>query len=263
MVPAGPAAALPEEAPLVLWVWERPTPALIEAVETDGFDTVYLHVPPGSASDRDIRHFVESAHEISVSVYALAGVPRWAQQPAPFYGWLDEIVGSQRFDGIVLDIEPYLLADWNDPKRRAGLLTGFLSVLEVAHAKAGALPMVTTVPFWWDDPRYQVKRGALLIEEVLMRSDRIAVMAYRDQLESGDGIIALAADEISLAARLGKQVVVTLHVAPETLDKLTFHEEGRAALEAAASLLAETWRVGRGLAGVAIHSYRPYLGLTP
>lgn len=258
---AGPAGALPDEVDLVLWVWERPTAAVIDVVLADGFDTVYLHVPPGSASNRDISRFVESAHRASVDVYALAGVPRWAQEPAPLYGWLDEVVESGRFDGIVVDIEPYLLSDWKQLKRRAGLVDDFLDVVEEAQARAGILPVVVAVPFWWDQPRYQTNRDGLLVQEVLMRCDAIAVMAYRDQLVSDDGIVSLTADEIRLAGELGKQVIVTLQVAPEAVSKLTFSEEGREGLAAAVSGLAESWRIGRGFGGVAVHSYRSYLDL--
>ena len=260
---AGPVEALPQEVPLVLWVWERPTAAVLETVIADGFDTVYLHVPPGSASDRDIRQFVDSAHEVSVAVYALAGVPRWAQQPAPFYRWLDEVVASDRFDGVVIDVEPHLLKDWRYPKQRAGLLDDYLGVLEVAQSKVGGLPLVATVPFWWDEPRYRIRRDLLLVEEVLLRTDLVAIMAYRDGLASEDGIVALAADEVELAAGWGKQVVVSLQVAPDTLDKLTFFEEGRTVLEETTASLAEVWKVGRGLAGLAVHAYRPYVGLKP
>lgn len=260
---AGPAGAFPDEVDLVLWVWERPTPAVIDVVLADGFDTVYLHVPPGSASNRDISRFVESAHQASVDVHALAGVPRWAQEPGALYAWLDEVVESGEFDGIVVDIEPYLLSDWKQLKRRARLVDDFLDVLEVARARAGILPIVVAVPFWWDHPRYQTNRDGLLIQEVLMRCDAIAVMAYRDQLRSDDGIVSLTADEIRLAGELGKQVIVTLQVAPEAISKLTFNEEGREGLVAAVSGLAESWRIGRGFGGVALHSYRSYVELAP
>ncbi len=260
---AGPAGALPDQVDVVLWVWERPTPAVIDVVLTDGFDSVYLHVPPGSTSSRDISRFVESVHQASVDVYALAGVPRWAQEPAALYAWLDEVVESGRFDGVVVDIEPYLLSDWKQLKRRAGLVDDFLDMLEEAQARAGILPIVVAVPFWWDHPRYQTNRDGLLVQEVLMRCDAIAVMAYRDRLTSDDGIVSLTADEIRLAGELGKQVIVTLQVAPEALSKLTFSEEGREGLTAAVSGLAESWRIGRGFGGVAIHSYRSYAELTP
>ena len=263
MSSVGPAAALTIEAPLVLWVWERPTSAVIDTAVADGFGTVYLHVPPGSSSNGNMRRFVQSAHQASVEVFALAGVPGWAQEPDSFYAWLDEVVESGQFDGIVVDIEPYLLPDWKHPKRRAGLMDDYLDVLDGARVKAGALPVVATVPFWWDDPRYQVGRDSLLIEEVLKRADTIAVMAYRDLLHTNDGIVALTSSEITMAAASGKQAVVTLQVAPDTLSKVTFAEEGHDALVSAAASLAEIWQVGRGFGGIAIHSFGPYVELAP
>jgi hypothetical protein len=263
LLPAGRAAALPADVPLVLWVWEHPSPRLIDTVVADGFDVVFLHVQPGSTSDPAIQRFIESAHQASVDVYALAGVPRWAHVSGPFFAWMDEVLQSERFDGIVIDIEPHLLADWASPKRRVGLVDDYLSLLETARLRAGTLPLVTTVPFWWDDSRYQVRRESLLVEDVLMRSDAIAVMAYRDQLLTGDGILAVTANEVRLAAAHGKQVYVTLQTARDSLPKLTFFEEGKGALDAAVETLADAWNVGRGFGGVAIHSYRSYVALEP
>jgi hypothetical protein len=263
LLPAGRVGALPADVPLVLWVWERPSPGLIQTVVADGFDVVYLHVLPGNTSDPAIGRFLESAHQASVDVYALSGVPRWAQESGPFLAWLDEVIVSGRFDGIVIDIEPHLLADWAHPKRRVGILDDYLGVLDMARVRAGALPVVATVPFWWDDPRYQFRRGSLLIEDVLVRSDAIAIMAYRDQLETSNGIAALASDEIRMAAALGRRAIVTLQTARDTLPKLTFFEVGRGALGAAAAELGRRWTVGRGFGGVAIHSNRPYVELAP
>lgn len=255
------ADALDVEPPLVLWVWEQPTDSLVQTVIADGFDAVYLHFPPGSTRDPAYETLTRTLRSKAITVYALGGTPDWSQRPDQFEAWLKEVISSSLFDGIVLDVEPYLVPEWSNPKRRVGIMEDYLALLDLASS--AGLPVVVTVPFWWDDPRYRISRDAVLIEEVLMRSSAIAIMAYRDHVDGPDGIWGLVDREVAFAARYGKSSIITVQTAPDALPKLTFWEEGRATLLAALRNLSSRWIEGRGFGGLAVHSFRSYVDLPP
>ena len=257
--------ALPVSAtdtPRAMWVWHEPTQAIVDFSVERGIDRIFLHVAPGTSSDPDLAAFLSSAHSVGIEVFALAGDPSWAKRSRPFLSWVDEIVAHGGFDGLAPDIEPYALSDWNDAKRRSRLLTRYLDGLEDAHNRAGGLPLIPAVPFWWDEPEFAVK-GSLLIDEVIARVDGIAVMAYRDTADGPNGIITLAGYEVAAGSVAGKSVTIGVETAANSLDHVTFYEEGNAEMEAVLAQVASEWSSSSGFWGNAIHHYGSYLELGP
>ena len=250
------------DTPRAMWVWDQPTQALVDFSVERGIDRIFLHVAPGSSSDVAVGTFLDSAHSAGIEVFALAGDPSWAKRSRPFLNWVDEIVSHGGFDGLAPDIEPYALSDWNNKKRRSRLLTRYLDGLEDAHSRAGGLPLIPAVPFWWDEPEFAVK-GSLLIDEVISRVDGIAVMAYRDSAAGPNGIIALAGYEVAAGSQAGKSVTIGVETAANSLDHVTFYEEGNAEMEAVLADVASEWSSTSGYWGNAIHHYGSYLELGP
>lgn len=250
------------DTPRAMWVWDQPSQAIVDFSAQRGIDRIFLHVAPGFSSDESVDSFLASAHSEGIEVYALAGDPSWAKRTKPFFSWVDEVVFHGGFDGLAPDVEPYALPDWNNERRRSRLISRYLDALEGAHARAGDLPMIPAVPFWWDEAEFATK-GSLLIDEVLSRVDGIAVMAYRDTAEGPNGIIALAGYEIAAGSAAGKSVTVGVETAPNYYDHVTFYEEGNAAMETVLAEVAAEWGLSAGYWGNAIHHYGSYLELGP
>lgn len=260
MLTALPVAAT--DTPRAMWVWDEPSQAIVDFSTARGIDRVFLHVAPGFSSNPAVDSFLTSAHSQGIEVYALAGDPSWAKRSRPFLNWVDEVVSHGGFDGLAPDIEPYALSDWNNKKRRSRLISRYLDGLEDANARAGALPLIPAVPFWWDEPEFAVE-GSLLIDEVLSRVDGIAVMAYRDTAQGSNGIITLAGYEVAAGSAAGKSVTIGVETAPNTYDHVTFYEEGNGAMEAVLAEVVGQWGTYSGYWGNAIHHYGSYVGLKP
>lgn len=245
-----------------MWVWDGPSQAVIDFSLQRGVDRLFLNAPPGFSDDATFDSFLANAHQAGLEVYALAGDPSWAKRSRPFMQWVDEVVDHGGFDGLAPDVEPYALPDWNNKKRRPKVISSYLSALDGARSRAGGLPLVPAVPFWWDEPEFAVK-GSLLIDEVLNRVDGIAVMAYRDTAQGPNGIIALAGYEVAAATAAGKSAIIGVETAPNSLDYVTFFEEGNAVMETVLAEVSAHWVSSAGYWGNAIHHYGSYVSLAP
>jgi hypothetical protein len=89
------------------------------------------------------------------------------------------------------------------------------------------------------------------LEHVAERVDGIVVMAYRDRADGSDGILRHTVGEIVAGAAADKPVMIGVQTAADELDKLTFYEEGAAAMELDAVRQALTGAAGFG--GIAVH----------
>ena len=251
------------DTPRAMWVWEGPSPELLSFSAAQGIDRLYLNSPPGFSKDASYAEFIADAHAVGIEVYALAGDPSWAKRSRPFYRWAEEVVSHGGFDGLAPDVEPYALSEWNHDRRRSKLINSYLTALDGVVARAGGLPVVPAVPFWWDEPDFAVK-GSLLIDEVLHRVDGVAVMAYRDTAEGVNGIVTLSTYEVSLGSSLGKEVTIGVETAPDpTYEHITFYEEGEAAMETELAEVASAFVGELGFWGHAIHHFRSYQSLRP
>jgi hypothetical protein len=188
----------------------------------------------------------------------MGGDPSWAADSARWLAWVDEVVAHDGFDGVVFDVEPYLHWMWSTKQNR--LIRTYLRGLDQAVHRAGDLPVLAAVPFWFDEIEY---RRQPLVERVVSATDGIVVMAYRDHAEGVDGIIDLAATEAALAASLGRTFVIGVETGPVGLDKVSFAEEGSLAMETELAVVTAAFAATPGYAGVAIHHYASYSTMAP
>ena len=96
-----------------------------------------------------------------------------------------------------------------------------------------------------------------------IRADGIVVLAYRDVAAGPDGIIDHASTEVALAARANKPVILGVETAPAGLDKITFAEEGVAAMEGQLAQVVSAYQSVSSFDGIAIHHYGSYRTLVP
>lgn len=237
-----------------LWVWDVPDGGLLRFARNHDINTLYVHVPPGSAGDAKLSRLARQARDAGVRLWAMAGHARWADDPRIVSRWAREVARAGIYDGLVLDIEPYTLDAWDNAARRPKLLNRYLKGLRRAERDAGGLPLLAAVPFWFDHDSQQ-HRGRSLLDQVLENTDGVVVLAYRDHADGRDGVLRLSDGEVARATELGKLAIVGVQTAFDELDKLTFFEEGRTAMEDALDEVTGALRKHAGFGGIAIHHY--------
>ncbi|NUR87240.1 MAG: fibronectin type III domain-containing protein [Nonomuraea sp.] len=285
---ARPQKPTPHRQDRAMWIWEKAAYNLVlnpgsrRLLETSvpEVKTLYLGISPYAGRDviedarPRLRELIAWAHARGMRVHATVA----AGTSPPYLGVLpqyrDRAVTEmervlnynlssredERFDGINVDIEPYILP-WfraEQPEPQIQWLDTLRAMIERRDAAGSPLLFGPAIPRWLDT--LQIPYGGAtkpLSEHIQDMSDYIAIMDYRDQAQGGAGIIAQAQNEIAY----GKPLSVVLGV--ETLDiatsgdpaTITFREEGRDAMEAELSQVYQAFAGSKAFAGVAMHHY--------
>ena len=124
------------------------------------------------------------------------------------------------------------------------------------------LPLEADMPFWFDEITYQNTFGSgLLAEWVIANTDGVTLMAYRD---SAPMIIDIVKNEIAMAEKYGKQVVVGVEtgVTGEG-SSITFAEEGEAFMNGQLNKVAAHYSAYPSYEGIAIHHVGSWMTLKP
>ncbi len=127
---------------------------------------------------------------------------------------------DERFKGIHLDVEPYLLAGFGS-SRRDSILGNFIRLLSktAETARAGGLRIGVDLPAWFDDPDELTGEDRIidikgttkaLLDHILDIVDDVTLMDYRTDAGGGNGIAAQARGELKMASIRGKDVYVGL-----------------------------------------------------
>ncbi|GIO31242.1 MULTISPECIES: hypothetical protein [Paenibacillus] len=250
------------------WVWQTELiedggEHLLDFAHKEGINLIYLQI------NRDLpketyETFVRRAHEGNVAVHAMGGDPRWA---LPKY--LDRMLGlaewtmdynavappESRFDGIHLDIEPYVLPQWEEDPNAViqtweSNLTAFLG-----KTSGSGLELGIDIPFWFDG--YSTSEGGSLNEWLMRQFDHITVLAYRNEIDSDYGIIPLSRDELDLGDRLGKKVLIGVNTKQMPGEShTTFYGRNKEQMNQSLSALSEQLSSHSSFSGLAIHDFR-------
>ena len=277
--------------PRAVWTWERDSHAMLESpAEADAafaflhshkVDTIYLYADAFDGRNLIVdeptryRRFIAAAHRRGFKVHALLGsahlnteryvLPARRKQAQAMLQRVLAYNGAapreSRFDGVNLDIEPHLLAEWD--ARRHDLLGDFLDVsaewMAMARASQQDLAVGLAMPFWFDGIEIEWRgRTRPASEHLADLYDYIALMDYRDRADGSDGIIAHAAKEIAYAELHGKQVVIGLELTPNELRKVTFNHRSEADLERETAATQAVYGNSKAFAGFAFHHYGAY-----
>jgi hypothetical protein len=293
---AGASAAEPA-GPRAIWTWEGESYAMLDSegeaaqgiafLKAKSVGTIYLYADAWrgrnliASQPERYRRLVRRIHGAGLKVYALLGsgylhterfvLPRHRDEAvAMLKRVLDynaQAAPEERFDGINLDIEPHILAEWSS--RKMELLAGFVdlsdALMRVKAESGQTLPMGPAIPFWLDGIQleWQGKRKPVS-QHVQDIYDYVALMDYRDHAEGGDGLVSHAMDELHYGEAIGRPVLIGIETLPNELRKVSFHHLGEADLER--ELAATSRSVGkmRAFGGYVIHhyaAYRRWLGL--
>ncbi|WP_157259904.1 Ig-like domain-containing protein [Paenibacillus sp. OSY-SE] len=232
-----------------------------------------------------VEEFVEWSHEQGFQVHALIAGGTSPPYIAVYPQYHDDAVReiesvinynlaadeAARFDGVNIDIEPYILPDFADrapflQQQYLMLMDKMKSRVDVSKTKIAFGP---AIPRWYDtnvNTKAVEWKGTVkpLSEHIQDISDYISIMDYRDTASGSAGIIAGAQNELDYAESIGKVNSVVIGV--ETLDvassgdpeTITFREEGRVAMEAELALVYDAFAAYSSFAGVAVHHYDSY-----
>jgi hypothetical protein len=255
---AGRAATTTAPGPRATWVWGRPRTARLVRFATDqGVEDLFVSVPsnlPASGALGWYRDLRARTGAVGIRVHALGSDTSWLDDPASALHWQRDALSTGLFDGVHLDVEPWLHPDWRGgAAARDGLLRRYLDLLGGAAADT-TLPVEADISFWLHQ---HVVDGRRVDEAVLARVDAVTVMTYRDTATGPGSITALGAAALDAAARAGKRArlaVETNWLGDDAVSrKQTFFGSSRAALASALATVDGALRDHAAYAGVSVH----------
>ncbi len=155
----------------------------------------------------EIRQFISRLHSRGIDCYALMGNSAWALEEQAeevltqlnlVYDYNQASSAAQRLRGVVLDIEPYLLPQW-DTEDRLMLLRQYAEQMTAyyKYAQKLGLEVVICLPYWY----YKVFAAPL--EQLIGQAcDQAAIMNYNRHDEAGQ-----LAKEAEYAQRYHKTLI--------------------------------------------------------
>ncbi|GAA3399528.1 DNRLRE domain-containing protein [Paenibacillus hodogayensis] len=287
-----------------MWIWEPAAynlflnPGSRDVLDAFAKDTATfgsnpittLYVASGGFSGVDIledqpdkmRNFIAWAHDRGYQVHALVA----GGTSPPFFGayakyhdkatrQVEKVINynlaspaAARFDGVNVDIEPYISPDFKSPDRflQKQYLDGLRKIIERRNVSGVGLAIGPAIPRWYDSSPTASAidwNGSVkwLSEHVQDIADYISIMDYRDSADGSNGLIASVQGEIAYAAAIGKPNSVVVGV--ETIDvantsdpyTVTFRQKGRTAMEKELNKVYAAFGGEPGFGGVAVHQY--------
>lgn len=252
------------------WMFVEDEGGTFAFLESKGVNKVYVQI------DQDISKaaygsFIAKAKAEDIDVYALDGAPAWVAPKGyvnqdRFLSWVTDYQlqaeENARFEGVHLDVEPYLYSGWKS--NQAAAVKSFQALLTRAKTSTVKLdlPLEADIPFWFDEISYKNTYGqGLLAEWVIDNTAGVTIMAYRD---SAPMIIDIVKNEMAMARRLGKAVVVGVET--DQTDEgsiITFAEEGEAIMNQELAAVAAHYASNSAYKGIAVHHVGSWMTLRP
>ncbi len=240
-----------------MWLWSSADPAAVVPWATaQGVDEIFVAVPwqPTTAQLARLKELRNRTRAAGIRLSALGGDPSWALDAASAVAWRKRATATGLFDGIHLDVEPYLLPGWRTDQRR--IVAGYLAMLDAVRA-AGPEPLEADVPFWLAT----ISAGTTnLADAVIARVHAITVMSYRD---SATGVMDVGADLLARGQSASRPVRLAAETQPlEDCGYCTFAGQTRAGLTAQLSTVDTAAARYTSFNGVAVHDYDSWTRLS-
>ncbi|WP_103107035.1 hypothetical protein [Brevibacillus reuszeri] len=252
------------------WIWQseiigQDKQQVLEFCEQNEINLIYLRIDMNKPSDY-YRSFIREATAQGIEVHAVAGHPAWAfasnqKRMMNIVGWVKkynlESEPKERIRGIQLDIEPYLLPQWETERDRVirEWQANVEAFTEAVRDETGLTSSVA-LAFWLDDISTPDNPDMPLSKWMIDQFDTICIMAYRDTLNGSNGILSLIEQEMHEADELGRRVLVAVNLKKDMNDHVSFAEEGVTEMNRQLALLPEHLEEHPSYSGIAIHDYR-------
>ncbi|USG64492.1 hypothetical protein NDK47_20425 [Brevibacillus ruminantium] len=266
----------PEKTIKATWIWQAEMSAtqqqeILQFARENGINTIYLHIDRQKPFSH-YRSFLRAASKAGINVHALGGHPAWAltahrERMMELVDWVHrynrEAQPDERIAGIHLDIEPYLLPAWDSNQTQ--VLQQWVANMQVfvEQVKEEAdLEVSADLAFWLDDTPVPNDPERSVSEWMIETFDHVTLMAYRNSLDGSNGIEALVKNELGIADRLGKSVVIAVNAKEMPGEAhTTFHGAGEEVMNRVLEQTAERLRIHPSFAGIAVHDYRYWQNL--
>ena len=259
-----------------MWVWWGDAIAgnadkenqLFAFAAAKGITTLYFDSQGLITSNPDaLKSFISAARAHSLNVAMLFGEADWvpASGHAAAVSYMQKAVAlanampaSSRPFGVHFDVEPGDIS---------GQAMDYLDLLDELRAAKGPLDFTVDTKMAFDYSMV-TRNGSSkeLTKWVIDATDGVALMDYRNAAAlPGDTIIDHALMTLSYAASAGKHATIGLEVSCDVdyVDKISFCNEGNAALESEISKAKSQYIGNVSFAGIAIEHYNSYVTLKP
>lgn len=262
------------------WVWNTyqivyEKNEMLQFAKANGVNLIYLQIlKDGDITLDQYRTFIREATQNGIQVHALDGGSEWVlaenrHHLTDLISWVKQYNLSsainERFTGIHLDVEPYVLPDWS--KNQDAIVKAWVDSVKMfitqARTADSTLKLGSDIPAWLDYISIP-NNGGKLSTFMISQYDHVTLMAYRDFARGANGVIEIVQSEITQANQLGKKVIVGVNVItdPEG-DMVTFAEEGTAFMETQISQFYSALKVNASFAGHAVHDYTSWKNARP
>ncbi|WP_239617957.1 copper amine oxidase N-terminal domain-containing protein [Cohnella mopanensis] len=256
------------------WIWdsrmiEKDQDRILGFASDHDVTAIYLQLNRDIAANA-YADFIRSAKEKGIRVEALAGRPDWARksnqdQIKTFIAWTLQYNASakteERFDGLHLDIEPYLLSEWETKKKT--ILEEWIHNLRFIEqeTRGSGLKITLDVPFWLHTlkvPDTEYSLSAWLLEKF----DCLVIMDYRNHALGKDGIVDNAQAILREASALNKQAIVAVETTKSSEgDRVSFYSKSVEFMEQELQTAHQELSRYAGYDGMAIHDYKSWAAM--
>jgi hypothetical protein len=135
-----------------------------------------------------------------IRVHALGAEVWWLGDHAAGLAWQRQVLASGLFDGVHLDVEPWLHPAWGS--EASALLASWVDLLGQL-ARDTTAPLKADVPFWLHEHQVDGRPADVAVVGAV---DAVTVMSYRDTATGPDSITGVGATALATARRLGRPV---------------------------------------------------------
>jgi hypothetical protein len=244
---------------------------ILEYAKRQKINLIYLQMDP-SVKDASYSSFIKLAAAQGMEIHALAGDSHWVQPSEQahltgFIKWVkaynSRVSAKERFRGVHLDLEPYVLPEWKKKQSQLVVLWMKAVSLFASELKDSKLTSGADIPFWLDGIQTSKTAGALSLDEWMIdKLDQVTIMAYRNRAGTTNGIIALASHQVEAARKLRKKVIIAVETLPSKEGSyVTFHNKGRAVLTAELQKVEQAMKNNPAYLGYAVHDYKGWTDL--
>ncbi|WP_146113477.1 hypothetical protein [Paenibacillus sp. PCH8] len=219
------------------------------------------------------RSFVKRATAQGIEIHAMGGHPIWGKEEnRPRIQRLIDYVKNynaesepdEQFEGIHLDIEPYTLPEWES--NRDTLLTEWaanIAYFQEETKKDSHLETSADLAVWLDSFALPGKDTSVA-EYMIKTLDHVSLMAFRNMAEGSNGIAAVVSQEMEIADRLGKRLLISVEMKENHEGHhISFYQKGAAEMETQLAKLPDLLADYQAYQGNIVHAYDYWIEAKP
>lgn len=247
------------------WLWNTSeiitdSDKIINFLVNSNVKVLYLQIDY-TLKNEYYNSFIYKAREKGIAVQALDGSSNWvssdgAKYRTKFFDWLTAYQQSslvtQRFQGVHLDVEPYLNSKY--AKNPNSVFEKYQELLLMSKNSCAELNLDFSIdiPFWFYEISYKNKYGKGNVAEWIFNNIKaVTIMAYRD---TATGIINVSQSQMNLCAKYNVKATIAVETGKSSEGNfVTFYEEGKTAMYNQLNIVCNNYIQNNAFDGVAIH----------